>query len=66
MCRFCRYELWRLGDLRLITRAKVRGALPPNLATGTPQQGVQVPALPPWRALKNRSPTSSPAGHELL
>ncbi len=38
------YELWRLGELRVVTRAKVRAALPADLATRTPAQGVQVSA----------------------
>ena len=58
-CASCRYELWRLGDLRLITRARVRGALPADLATGTPQQGVQ--CFPPltWHL------TSALEGHHV-
>ena len=42
VCAASRYELWRLGDLRLVTRAHMRAALPHAPESGTPGTGLEV------------------------
>ena len=46
LCVLHRYELWRLGDMRLVTRAHVRSALQPAPnSSSIPGAGLEVRGL---------------------